>query len=107
RPRTGIAGDITGVGSGSVMARRFLPAVFGIPMALGWVRLQGQQAGWYGTELGLALYASSNVVVFAILVWISTRKMNTEYEQRSRAEIELRALNSELEERVAERTMVL
>jgi two-component system cell cycle sensor histidine kinase/response regulator CckA len=107
RPRSDIAGDLTGHGSGSVMARRFLPAVFCIPLFLGWILLQGQLAGLYGTELGLALYCTANTIVFAVLVWLSARKMNEEYLQLSKAEIEIRELNSELEGRVAERTKSL
>jgi diguanylate cyclase (GGDEF)-like protein/PAS domain S-box-containing protein len=107
RPRSGIAGDLTGDGSGSVMARRFLPAVFFIPIFLGWIRLHGQLAGLYGMELGLALYATATTFVFAILVWISARKMNHEFEHRSAAEAGILQLNAELETRVAERTAVL
>ena len=107
RPGVGIAGDLTGVGSGSIMARRFLPAVFFIPLMIGWIRLRGQQAGLYGTELGLALYATSNIVVFAVLVWLSARKMNGEYERRANIEIDIRELNADLEERVVERTKTL
>jgi diguanylate cyclase (GGDEF)-like protein/PAS domain S-box-containing protein len=107
RPRTGITGDLTGEGSGSVMARRFLPAVFFIPILLGWICLQGQLAGWYGNALGLAVYSTSNVVVFGVLVWLSARKMNMEFAQRSAAESEIRTLNAELEGRVAERTQAL
>ena len=76
RPREGIAGDLTGRFLGSAMARRFLPAVLLIPLILGWIRLQGQRVGLYGTELGLALYATSNVVIFSVLVWLNARKMN-------------------------------
>jgi hypothetical protein len=43
RPKIGIAGDLTGSGLGSVMARRFLPAIFFIPIVLGWIRMQGQK----------------------------------------------------------------
>jgi diguanylate cyclase (GGDEF)-like protein/PAS domain S-box-containing protein len=107
RPRSGIAGDLTGDGSGSVMARRFLPAVFFIPIFLGWIRLHGQLAGLYGMELGLALYATATTFVFAILVWISARKMNHEFEHRSAAEAGILQLNAELEARVADRTSVL
>jgi len=107
RPRTGIAGDLTSEGSGGVMARRFLAAVFFIPFLLGWIRLQGQTAGLYGTEFGLALNTTSNIAVFAVLVWLSARKMNQEYGQRSKAEVAIRKLNAELEARVAERTKVL
>ena len=107
RPRDGIAGDLTSAGSGSVMARRFLPAVFLIPIFLGWIVLRGQLAGMYGSELGVALYATSNILVFAILVWLSARKMNVEHGQRNRAEHEILELNADLEVRVAERTDTL
>ena len=107
RPRTGIAADLTGEGSGSVMARRFLPAVFCIPILLGWISLQGQLAGLFGTELGLALHSTANVAVFIVMVWLGTRKMNVEYGQRSRAEVEIREVNAALEGRVAERTKTL
>ena len=107
RPRTGITADLTSVGSGSVMARRLLPAVFFVPILLGWVFLRGQLAGLYKTELGLALYATVNITVFAALVWLSARKTNQEYDRRNRAQVELRELNSDLENRVADRTQVL
>jgi PAS domain S-box-containing protein len=107
RPRSGIAGDLTGQRSGSVAARRLLPWVFFLPIFLGWLRWRGQLAGMYGTELGLALYATSNVIVFAVLVWLSARKMNVEHAQRSQAEAEIRELNAALEGRVAERTQTL
>ena len=107
RPRTGMAGDLTGDGAGSVVARRFLPAVFFVPVVLGWICLQGELAGMYGIQLGLALYAAVNIVVFAILVWLNALRLNKEYDQRSRAEVEIRQLNAELEGRVAERTRSL
>ncbi|MGC1188306.1 MAG: EAL domain-containing protein [Candidatus Acidiferrales bacterium] len=107
RPRSGITGDLTGEGSGSVMARRFLPAVFFIPLLLGWICLHGQRARFYGSALGLAIYSTSNVVIFGFLVWLNARKMNEEHAQRSAAETEIRTLNAELEARVAERTEAL
>jgi diguanylate cyclase (GGDEF)-like protein/PAS domain S-box-containing protein len=107
RPRTSIAGDLTGEGSGSVMARRLFLAIFCVPIILGWIVGHGQIARLYGTELELALYAISNVIVFGVLVWLNARKMNVEYSQRSRAEAEVRELNTELEGRVARRTKTL
>src|SRR4029079_4303197 len=107
RPRSAIAGVLTGNGSGSVMARRLLPAVISVPLVLGRIRLEGQRAGLYGTEMGLALFATSNIVIFAILIWLSASRTNEEYEGRNEAEAELRQLNLELEERVAERTQAL
>jgi signal transduction histidine kinase len=107
RPRAGLAGDLTGEGAGSMVARRFLPAIFLIPILLGWICLRGEIAGMYGMELGLALQASVNIVVFASLVWWNARRLNKEYDQRSQAEVEIRELNAALEGRVAERTRSL
>ena len=107
RPRSGIAGDLTGEGLGSEMARRLLPAIFLIPIFLGWIFLNGERLGFYGMGLGLAIYSAASVVVFAFLVWLNTRKLNAEYAQRRAAETEIRTLNAELEGRVAERTQAL
>lgn len=86
RPCSGIAAELTGEASGSAMARRSLPAIFLIPLFLGWICLHGARAGLYGTGLAVAIYSSSSVVVFGILVWFNTRKINTEHAQRSAAE---------------------
>jgi PAS domain S-box-containing protein len=107
RPRVGLAGDLTGDGAGSVVARRFLPAIVLIPILLGWICLRGEIAGMYGMELGLGLQTTVNIVVFAALVWWNARRLNKEYDQRSQAEVEIRALNAALERRVAERTKSL
>jgi PAS domain S-box-containing protein len=104
RPGAGLARDLTSEGAGSVVARRFLPAVFLIPILLGWICLRGEIAGMYETELGLALHATVYIAVFASLVWWNARRLNKEYDQRNRAEIEIRELNAALEGRVAERT---
>ena len=107
RPDSGIARELTGLGSGSVMARRLLPAVFIVPYLLGWIRLQGQFAGLYGTELDLPLFATANVVVFSLLVWSNAHRMNVEFSLRGEAELEIRRLAATLETRVAERTETL
>ncbi len=107
RPRDGLAGDLTGPGSGSVMARGLLPAIFFIPIGLGWILLREQLAGMYGADLGVALYACITIFVFAVLIWISARQMNVEYLQRGVAESAIRTANANLEARVAERTDAL
>jgi PAS domain S-box-containing protein len=61
---------------GGLMARRVLPIAIVLPVVLGWLRLAGQRAGWYGTEVGLALFAASNVLAFAILIWFAARTLN-------------------------------
>jgi len=76
RPRVGIASDLTGKFSGSAIARRFLPPVIIIPFLAAWIRMQGQRAGLFGTELGLAFNLTTNVVTLSLLVWVNARQLN-------------------------------
>ena len=76
RPRVGIAGDLTGRFSGSTTARRFLPTVIVVPFLAAWIRIRGQRAGLFGTELGLALNVTTNVVTLSFLVWLNARRLN-------------------------------
>lgn len=62
-PQLGVVGVLASGGAGGVLARRMLPASVIAPVILGALRLWGQRRGLYDTEMGLAIYASSNVVV--------------------------------------------
>ncbi len=84
RPSLGLMSVITHDHRGGFIARRLLPAALFLPLFLAWLRLKGQQAGLYDTEFGLALYAMSNVVLFAVVVWWSARGLNA-YEGQGRA----------------------
>jgi two-component system, cell cycle sensor histidine kinase and response regulator CckA len=53
---------------GAVLERRLLPAALLVPLIVGWIRMEGQKAGLYGTEFGLALFTTANIVIFFALV---------------------------------------
>ena len=53
---------------GGVLLRKLLPYAIPLPIILGWFRLQGERASWYGTEAGLTLFALANVTVFGGLL---------------------------------------
>jgi PAS domain S-box-containing protein len=76
RPDSGLMASITAPTPGGLLARRLLPAVIIIPLALSWARLWGQRQGFYNTEFGLALFALSNITIFALLVWRSARLLD-------------------------------
>lgn len=78
-------------GAGSMM-RTLLPAALLLPTLLGWVRLKGQQAGLYGTELGLSLFASSSIVCFTALLWWSAENLKRAEVETEGAAQRLRAL---------------
>ena len=89
RPDLGLMRVVSADNLGAVLARRLLPASIVIPPALGWLRLQGERAGFYGLEFGLALFALSNVLVFAVLVWWSAKKIGSVDAARIEAQIGL------------------
>ena len=71
RPASVFLGRFLSADAVGLLTRRLLPAAVVIPPFLGWVVLQGQNAGYYGPSFRLALFASSNVAMFTLLVWWS------------------------------------
>ncbi len=52
-----------------IMSRWLIPFVVGVPAALGYARLLGQNKGFYNTEYGAALLVVSFVMIFLIFVY--------------------------------------
>jgi len=72
----GCIATVTSENLGGVLARRLLPAALVVPIALGWLRWQGQLRGYYDTPFGLAIFTSANVAVFLFLVWAQSSLLN-------------------------------
>ncbi|MBC8007135.1 MAG: PAS domain S-box protein, partial [Prolixibacteraceae bacterium] len=81
---------LTADGIGSTMARRLLPLAIVLPFLIGWLRLQGERAGFYGFEFGLALFATSLVVLFTMLIWLTAVSLNSADAARRQTEDALR-----------------
>lgn len=90
-PNAGVIRLLTGESLGGALMRRMLPAAFFTPVFIGWIRLLGQREGLYGTEFGLALFAVSNIVIFAILVLWSAVETNRSETRLRQVEAGLRA----------------
>lgn len=67
-PDVGLVRLLTCTGIDGAMTRRLIPLAALLPLFFGWLRLRGQQAGWYGTEFGLALFTLSNISIFVTLI---------------------------------------
>jgi PAS domain S-box-containing protein len=86
RPDAGLVRVWNGQSAGSTLARGVLPTAILLPVVAGWVRLEGERAGWYGFETGLTLFALSNVVIFAALTWHTASRLHREDQRRMEAE---------------------
>ncbi len=84
RPDQGIMRTLTSTNLGGLMARKILPLALTLPFLLGWIRLQGQYGGLYGTEFGLSIFTISNVLIFATLIWIGSSSLNKVDAERQR-----------------------
>ncbi|HTB62674.1 MAG TPA: PAS domain S-box protein, partial [Opitutales bacterium] len=90
RPGVGFLGTLTSEGIGGVLARRLLPLAIILPLGIGWLRLQGQLAGYYGLEFGLALFATCNIFVFFGLIWCAAYWLNRAEAERQLVELAVR-----------------
>ncbi len=72
-PSRGLAGLLAQSSAAGLMARRLLPAALLIPLGLGWLRWQGQLAGYYDTAFGLSLFVATNTLLFAAVIWWNAR----------------------------------
>jgi hypothetical protein len=60
RPTEGLMTTITNDGPAGRTARILLPCAIVLPIGLGWLRLLGQRAGMYESEVGVSIFVMSN-----------------------------------------------
>ena len=107
RPGEGLLAVFMGPGPGRLLAWRLLPTALILPLLLGWLRLQGEQAELFDSAAGVALMVTATTLIIAGMVWRSATLLNQADLARTRAEMSLRELNEQLETRVSERTREL
>jgi PAS domain S-box-containing protein len=82
-PDKGMMKFISSNSGSGLMLRRLLPAAIIVPFGLGWLRLLGQDMGFYQTEMGTALFALAHITIFAVLLyWGANRSYGEDMERR-------------------------
>jgi PAS domain S-box-containing protein len=90
RPEHGFTNTLFSCTAAGTLMRRLLPAAILVPFTLGWLRLLGQRAGFYGMEFGLTLFAVGTMLAFTLIVlWNASLLYQAETDRR-RAEDALR-----------------
>ena len=72
--------------AGGALARRLLPAAILIPAVLGWLRLVGERAGVFVTEVGVAIVVVLTSLLLGILIWITAATLNRADRKRKAGE---------------------
>ena len=80
RPDSQLVRHVAAEGPGGLVSRRLLPAAILVPPFVGWLHWEGELAGYYGTAFGLALFAASNVLIFALLAWWAARALGKSHD---------------------------
>lgn len=83
-----------------ILARRVLTAAFLVPIALGWVRIQGFRAGLYDNEFGTALRSLVEMVILVGVFWWSVQAIRVRELRQRRAEAEQKASERQLVEKL-------
>lgn len=76
RPEAGVMQEFSSPMPGGRAARHLVLWSSPSLMAIGWLRLQGQSGGYYGTGFGLALMVALAIGTVVAAAWIAARSMN-------------------------------
>jgi len=83
---------------GGQLVRRLVPWTIALPVFIGGVRLLGQDAGFYDTRMGAALYSLFSVSAFAAVVFWNARLLERADLRRREIEQALVRSNNDLEQ---------
>jgi PAS domain S-box-containing protein len=72
--------------TGAVVTRWLLPAAFGVPLAVGWMRLFAEREGLFGEAFGMALFTVVMIAWFSSLILWLARTLDQAAAQRAQAE---------------------
>jgi PAS domain S-box-containing protein len=68
-PEYGVAALLRRDDPGGVIVRRLLLPIIVAPLVLGWLRVMGQEAGYFDTAFGTALLALVMIAMLLVLLW--------------------------------------
>ncbi|HEX5214926.1 MAG TPA: PAS domain S-box protein [Vicinamibacterales bacterium] len=86
RPDEGLMADVIESGPAGLVIRQLVPAVFFLPILLGWIAWQGVRGGWYEAEFAVTLFIVLTVSVLTYAVWFGGRMLRSFEGKRVAAE---------------------
>src|SRR5690349_9401967 len=86
RPTHWLLDTLSSRRTGAVVTRWLIPAAFGVPLAVGWMRLFAEREGIFGEAFGMALFTVLMIAWFsALILWVA-RTLDQAAAQRAQAE---------------------
>ncbi|MBU7584686.1 MAG: response regulator [Nostoc sp. TH1S01] len=87
---------ITSESYAGLLARRLLIGAIAVPLLLGWLIVQGQQAGHYDPAFAIAVFALILIVIFALLIWQCAAVVERLWYNNERTQTALRVYEEKL-----------
>ncbi len=82
-PSRGLTAILIAENAGGVVARRLIPAVFFVPVTVGYLIQLGLTQSLYGNNFGLSLFTVANIVLlFAIVLWTAIQLSKSDQQRR-------------------------
>jgi PAS domain S-box-containing protein len=107
QPNEGLMGSITSDLPGGVVIRRLLLAVLVLPLALGWLELAGEHAGFFDHARGTGVAGLVGSLALMLLIWRTAKVLNRGMAGRQQKVDNLQQSNELLKQSVRERTVLL
>lgn len=85
----GLIPPILDPGPAGRTSRMLLPTAVAVPVTFGYFRQLGEQAGWYSSEIGIALMVMMNVLALLVMIWWHADQQLKADTRRLAAEAEL------------------
>jgi signal transduction histidine kinase/CheY-like chemotaxis protein len=76
RPDGGLVGFLRRDELGSAVGRALLPVLTLLALLFGWLRLYGEDAGWFDRAVGTALFTVANAVVVGVVMMVAAQRLN-------------------------------
>jgi len=89
-PADGIMRTVTGDTMGGWLLRHLLPLLIGVPIMLGWFRVQGELHGYFESTLGVALMITCVMLLMTGLTWWTAQALNRITANRLQSETRFR-----------------
>ena len=90
QPEDGWIGNLIADTLGGDLLRRLLPVAFVVPILFGWLRLQGQAAGYYEIGLGTTLLVIAITLLLSVIIWFNAKGLTRADMGRRQVERSLR-----------------